>query len=374
MLARLPLLARIEARRVASWIAAVGAAAAAGCLPLAMPPGLPDRATVAVVLGGLFAVAAGGAVPRTGSGRLDRLWLAARLVFPAAGWLAAALARGEPAVGGWAAAGVALGGAWLAVMTHAGLVAADAAGASLMASGIAGGVGWWAAVVRRADGEVGGMAAVAMLIAGVGLAAVASGVARQRSIARHAARHLLTGGVMAAALFGMVVWLFLAPEAAPLDLVASLAWFVAAAVPAATLGDGVGQAAAWRQSDRAAPRAGTWPRRLPPGRCRDAALGPLVVAAILGWPPLVAAVVAEAGADAGRPLVAIGIVAALAAAAAAVVAVAALGEAAGVAPDALQAGALTAVGLAVALACGVAAAAPPPEPPDFMASAASDWR
>jgi hypothetical protein len=133
---------------------------------------------------------------------------------------------------------------------------------------------------------------------------------------------------MMGAMAGMVGWLFLAAEHAIFDLVASLAWFAALAVPSATMGDGVSHAAVWRRLERAAPRGRL---RLGPGRTRDGVQAVVTAAAVVGWPPLVAA--ALAGGDAARSVAAWLVVSAIAAAAILLLGAVGLGRLVGATPD-----------------------------------------
>lgn len=346
MLARLPLLMRIDARRGCLWISGMAAAVAAATLPTTMPTDLPGSAVAAVALGVVLAVAAVGFVPRTGSAALDATWIVARVAWPAVGWAAVALARGAPDVAAWGGLGIALGGGCLTALARLGLIPADAAGVGLAAAGVACAVGWWATAASGSERSGAMVSALALSVAFAGVSAV-SASGRARAAARQFANHLLTGTAMAGALLGMVMWLFLVPDRAGLDLLASLAWFVSLALPAATLGDGVSHLGFWRRFERAHPVGAGWPSRLGPGRRRDAVRAPLLAAAILGWPPFVATVVGGFGG--GLAPWTIAIVIALAVGALLVVATTTLGDAAGVRPDAQHAAALAAVGLAAVM-------------------------
>ncbi|NBW97464.1 MAG: hypothetical protein EBR28_12240, partial [Planctomycetia bacterium] len=292
MLRGLALLVRIDARRPAAWLALATAVAAAWLLPLATVPGSPPAPVTSILLGGVLAVMAVGGLEAAATERAGP-WFAERAAWPLAGWVAAAGLRGE------AVSLVAGGLAVVAVVFS--LVGAfyylpDAASAALAAAAAAGAVGW-AVTASGAGGGAGVAAAVVVLAifaAGV-MACATRGPAEWEVAPRHSARRLLTALAMGGALTGMVAWLLLAEDRTGLDLAASLALLVALAVPAATLGDGVSHLAAWRRVERAAPVADPR-RRLPPGRRRDILLGVLVPAAILGWPPIVAATLS--GADA----------------------------------------------------------------------------
>jgi len=99
---------------------------------------------------------------------------------------------------------------------------------------------------------------------------------------------------MLAAIGGMVAWLFLVPEGAPTDAVLTLGTFVALAVPS-TLVPEERLDPAWRRLVTSLPRAPA--SRRGPVRPSTA----WVTAAILGWPPLVAALL-----HSGRPTAALG--------------------------------------------------------------------
>lgn len=356
MLERMPLLAWIDARRAAVWITGVAAMIAAIAMPMNVAPDGPEPAVAAVSIGGLLAIAAIGFVPRTGSTALDAAWIVERVVWPAVGWTLGAVLRGDPSLAGWGSLGVVLGGVPLVGLARVGLVPSDAAGIALAAVAMAGGAGWWASVARHSS-VTGGPVAAILLVAFSLCVIVIGRSERTGGAARHAANHLLTGAAMAGSLLGMVVWLFLTPTSAGIDLVASLAWFVALALPPATLGDGLSHGIVWRRLEQAAPLVERPLLRLVPGRRRDAGRAPIVAAAILGWPPLVAAVVG--GADGGRGQWAVIIIAALVVGAGLLLAASALGEAVGASPDTQQAAALAGVCLATVVMLRIAAGVPP---------------
>ena len=371
MLRGLALLVRIDARRPAAWLALATAVAAAWLLPLATVPGSPPAPVTSILLGGVLAVMAVGGLEAAATERAGP-WFAERAAWPLAGWVAAAGLRGEAVslvAGGLAVVAVAAARRSLAAL---GLVAADAASAALAAAAAAGAVGW-AVTASGAGGGAGVAAAVVVLAifaAGV-MACATRGPAEWEVAPRHSARRLLTALAMGGALTGMVAWLLLAEDRTGLDLAASLALLVALAVPAATLGDGVSHLAAWRRVERAAPVADPR-RRLPPGRRRDILLGVLVPAAILGWPPIVAATLS--GADAGLAGPSALIVATIAAVAVVLWALARLGEAVGASPDTVHAAILAAACAAVLAAVFVAPrpAAVPSIPAVFAPQSAPD--
>lgn len=363
MLAGLSLLARIDARGGCLWISGIAAAVSVAILPATMPPGLPGSAVTSLALGVLLAVAAVGFVPCTGAASLDATWVVVRACWPAVGWGAVALVRGMPDLAAWGCLGVSLGGGCLAAVARRGLIAADAAGVVLAVAGIAFAAGWW--VTAAAGSDRSGALATAFVVS-VAIAAALAISGCGRAAARQSANHLLTGAAMAGALSGMVVWLFLIPDHAGLDLLASVGWFVSLALPAATLGDGVSHLGVWRRSERSQPVATGWAARLGPGRRRDSLRAPLLAAAVIGWPPFVAAVVGGFGGAHAPWTIAIG--AALVTGALFLIAMTMLGDAAGVRPDAQQAAALAAVALA-AVTLLQAAAGAAPAPPDSQVDA-----
>ena len=348
----LPLLVSIDARRPVAWLTLAAAAGVAVVLAVAAGGDSPTPPVTAVVVGALLAVAAiGGSVCPRHVGACGAVWWAERAAWPLLGWLLAAGWWGGGALVACGACGIAIGATLLALLARSGLLAADAASVTLVAACCAGTAGWWA------DGAWSGLLPGGVVAAGVfGAAAVLAGILlgglefRSATSARYTARHLLTAAAMMGAMAGMVGWLFLATELAACDVVASLAWFGALALPAATLGDGVSHAAAWRRLERAAPRVAGPRLRLAPGRTRAGVEAVVTTAAVLGWPPLVAA--ALAGGDAARSGAALLVVAALAAAAVILLAAVGLAELVAAAPDTH----LALVGVAAAFAAAVAGA------------------
>lgn len=323
----------IDARRPASWLGvvctALGAAAAGGAVAGVTPP----RAALAIVAGAAAALAAIGDPPgATMRPRPDpRLLMAATLsrsVWPLGGAAAAAL------VGAPGAFAAALGGAVVAaaatilILRRAGADAAEAAGATLFAAATAAAAAGAMPATTRAPG-LALPAAVTAWVAVV-VAAVAwtrggvrptewTGTEAIEAIGWPAASGRLGAGLVAvsmiAALFGMAGWLFLAPDRSGWYGTLALACFVALAVPRATLAWGAIGAGRRRLVLKTAAGA-------PPGghglaRRIDCLVGagflgpewrvPASAAAILGWPPLVAAGVVGGTEAADR----VGLVAAL---------------------------------------------------------------
>lgn len=348
----LPLLVSIDARRPAAWLTLAAAAGVAVVLAVAPGGDAPTPPVTAVVVGALLAVAAigGSACPRNVV-ECAAVWWAERAAWPLLGWLLAAGWWGGGALVACGACGIAIGAALLALLCRSGLLAADAASVTLVAACCAGAAGWWA------DGAWSDLLPGGVVATGVfGAAALLAGILlggrefRSATSARYTTRHLLTAAAMMGAMAGMVGWLFLATELAACELAASLAWFGALVVPAATLGDGVSHAAVWRRLEQAAPRCGGPRLRLAPGRMRDGVQAVVTTAAVLGWPPLVAA--ALAGGDAARSGAAFLVVAALAAAAVLLLAAVGLAGLVAAAPDTH----LAVVGAATSLAVAVAGA------------------
>lgn len=370
---RLILLATIDARRPAAWLALVVAVVGAALLSAAPRDGCPTPAVIAAVVGAGLAVAAiGDTTRRANAADIDAARVAERAAWPLVGWLLGLLVAAGGSSGAALAAtsilGIVAGGGLFALLTRRGLLAADAASATLVVAACSGALGWWADGAWR--GRMPGGAVAGGVLAGVAVAAWAFLGRRQSGAAmpaRSTARHLLTAAAMMGAMAGMVGWLFLAADLARLDLVASLAWFVALAVPAATLGDGVSHTVVWRRLERSAPRRAGWPPRPAPGRVRDSLQATLTTAALLGWPPLVVA--ALAGGDAARLGAALAVVAALAVAAAVLLVIVGLGGVARATPDTQLAVAITGTCL------GMAALQAPRAwlPPDLLASPFVGW-
>ncbi|MFM8497701.1 MAG: hypothetical protein ACKOEM_19595 [Planctomycetia bacterium] len=364
---RLILLATIDARRPAAWLALVVAVVGAALLSAAPLDGCPTPSVIAAVVGAGLAVAAiGDATPRANAADLDVARVAERAAWPLVGWLVAAGGLGDALLAATGALGILAGGGLFALLSRRGMLAADAASATLVVTAGAGALGWWAGGAW--PGRMPGGAGAGGVLAGVTIGAWAM-LGRWPSSAampaRSTARHLLTAAAMMGAMAGMVGWLFLAADLARLDLVASLAWFVALAVPAATLGDGVSHAVVWQRLAGAAPRGGGW--RPAPGRVRDSLQATLTTAALLGWPPLVVA--ALAGSDAARLGAALSVVAALAVAAAVLLAIVGLGGVARATPDTQLAVAITGTCLCMAAVPVIGAWLPP----DLLARPFVGW-
>jgi len=289
----IPVLLRIDARRPPSWLTLVASVASGWWLSALVPAG--ETPLGAAALGGaILAVAALGDLPLPACAPWGAaVWAGSRAVWPAAGFVAGAVARlamgGVSWQSGLAVAiagliGIVAATVTVSVARRSGASAADAASLALVAAGAAAACGW---LVRTRGGDLSDLAVVG--IGAVVSVAVAALVARRCNVVRpaRALRSALTLAAMATALVGMAAWLFLDPDRAALDLAVSLAWFVALAVPAATLGDGVSHLSGWRL--------------LGVGRMRALLVSLMADATILAWPPLVAAAVMAATPERARP-------------------------------------------------------------------------
>lgn len=282
------------ARRPESWLALTGAAACGWLLD-------GDATAAAVVAcGGLVAVAAIGDRPAAWGGQVGvpRAAVLARAAWPIAGGLVVTvirLALAQPASAasvaglvGWAAAVT----AWLvaprsaarsASLARAGLMplaaAALAAAATAVVAPAAGrGAAWGAAGLAFA--AVG----VAERVTGSRLAAEASGstgFSGSLTVAGAGGVSLPTTVAMGSSLVGMMLFLFLLPDAARAYALLVAALFVCLALPEATVGAG-----GWAGRSIAAAAAG---RPTVPGTLRQAARVVGVHVALLGWPAVVAA-------------------------------------------------------------------------------------
>ena len=362
----LALLARIDARRPASWLALL--AAAGGVVSAALTP-VPAAVALGWWGGTLAVVTALGELPddEQWSGMPTPPWLAGRLLWPLAGWGLGwgfiAVVWGEDAwpAGGALAAGIVAGGAAIRVALAWKARAADASSLALVLGGTAA-AGALAVPANTPDAWCLPSASLAWISAAIICVAVAVSQSRLAPADRrthHSAdeppvlpvigplRRRLNSSAMVAALLGMVGWLFLDPTRAADFHTMTLAWFVCLAVPLATLGDGAMHAHAWRWLYRSAPvrfpaarSTGVMPRLWRPRLGSESFSRVTVVslAAILAWPALVAALIL-----AGEPAVAwraASTVMALAAAALGLVALGRVGASLGWSGDSTQAVAL----------------------------------
>jgi hypothetical protein len=253
----------VEARRPASYLlllAAIGGVSVAGSGQAVGGP----RTAVGFLLGGVLAVAALGAPIPAPAGHLGgsataMAAMAARLGWPVIGGCLGALASpagpSGPALAGFhlLAGFHSLAGFFLGAGFAAALVAflerrlpnrADVASGALVitaGAGLAGAAAWH----RCADNSLAGRAAVLVaVLAAIGVAVVVARMPLAARKPRGTGRLIASGEPargrldlvgMAAALTGMVVCLFLAPESAAANRIVAVACFVALAVPEATI-------------------------------------------------------------------------------------------------------------------------------------------
>ncbi|MGB8853116.1 MAG: hypothetical protein WCC69_06080 [Pirellulales bacterium] len=287
---------RIDRRRPASWLAAATAAVAVAWLMMRSPadPGL--RAAVAVVAGAVAAVVAIGEVPRGLYGPVrDWVWL--RVAWP----LTAAVAATATCVAAFLFAGgqgvfpsillcLAVGATAESVRAsvRAGATPADAVSMPLAFAGAAAAAAIVAARAGGGDAACGGVVLLTWLACSAALAAwrqqrgPAAWTGSAGAVALFACGpegRLLAGIAMATSLTGMVAWLFLEADAAGWYRLLAAMWFTAAAVPQATL--------TAAEAERRGRPAAAW-------------------SALLGWPLVVAAVLAPSPAAAVERVVSIG--------------------------------------------------------------------
>jgi len=300
-----------EARRPASWLAlacvlGAGVALSVPDTPGRPPPGGVPAASAALVAGAAAAIAAVGDVPNaTARGPHVRSLVVAATICRSTWPLVPAVALGLAglSVGVWLAAAVPLAATSSILLRRADADAAESAGVVLVAACVASAT--HAAVSMNVAAPLDVAVAAAAGVAGFGAVMVAavSWLATAPSSAHSldagswtpadtiealgwpAGSGRLGGGLliasMIAALLGMAGWLFLAPERSGWYGLLAACCFVALAAPRATLAWGaVGSIA---RSRLLATVAGPGLRSAPQWRV------PITTAAILAWPPLVAA-------------------------------------------------------------------------------------
>jgi hypothetical protein len=347
---------RHAARRPASWLAMVAVAPATlACC------GLSEtwRPPAAILVGAIGAVAAVGGLMRT----VDAAsWAAARALWPAAGAGLAGLVDALRSCGGVTSATViaacATTTAMLAVQARAAAPPATASGAALIAGVIAAGA---AAVATLTGVRVAAWPLVAL--AGWG-AAAALLVVRSAARPGAVATAVPPGAVMVSALVAMVACLFLAPEWSWGYAAMAGGWLLVDALPRAALAYGMdGDAARCRLLATAT--GGQWRRGRAAARLLAAS------AAVLGWPPLVAAALSGTVASGTRPLA---IAAAIAAAAGVLAALVAASLAAGGSRDTALCAALVAALAAFTVGATVRdrGSEPMEPPPGLMLSNPAD--
>ena len=322
-------LLRVDAWRAAAWLALAAGLAAGSILPAA-PSGRPAE-EVAWLCGACLAMAAIGAPLVAPAAPLVGIEVPAslRVAWPAAGILAGAagalLAGAAPRAA--ATTLLLLAGALAAtrVRVEAARRRASDADAISLALGLAGAAALvsWGVLPAGARGALRGAVLIAAWGALVAAAAALDGAGDRLAAALVAGarggpvppasplRRGLVSASMLVAIGGMAVWLFLLPGRAATDVCVTLAAFVAVAVPAALV-SAEGLDPAWRGL------LASLPPRFAAARRRAGLARPGTAvwldAAILGWPPLVAALLLARDAPAG--LAALAVAGATAAAAA----------------------------------------------------------
>ncbi|MFM7034488.1 MAG: hypothetical protein ACKOYJ_04735 [Planctomycetia bacterium] len=291
-----PLLARIDARRPASWIGLAVAAAA--------PWAGTDIGAIA--LAAVAVIAAVGALPEGPGRRLGVAWLLERAAWPAAGVSAGGLATLlVPTASGLVALaavlGVVLATVTVVVTSRPTASAADSASVSLAIAAMSAGAGMvthsmavaaatWFLMAAGAMGFVRsrwpGMGTEGRLPRGTGDMS-GGGLVSQSPV-----RRLLGRVAMATMVAAMAVWLVLDHERADLAVLVGMVWMVCLAVPAGFLQEWCGPS--WRGLLRSAAH-----------QRRGVRFGGLTVgiampstirhAAVLGWPAIVAAAVGFGG-------------------------------------------------------------------------------
>lgn len=321
----------IDARRPASWLG-MACAAGAGCWLAVRPrPGGGSGIDLALWAGGLAALAAVGDPPGAmPAGRRPMVpflaVLVSRSAWPLAGAVAVPLGLANPPLAVAGAAGVVAAVVSVLVLRRRGADAAEAGGTTLLAGSLAAAA---VAAVEATGGRASPAIAAAAAACGWGavLAAAQFWLDAEADCSGLPAGFIdtvgwptasgrlgsgLVGASMVAALLAMPAWLFLAPERAGLYGRLAAACFVALAVPRGTLAWGATGALCrsklLRTSAGPPRRTSAGPPRREPGRGREQARlagahpgpsgcrgpewrAPLAAAAILGWPPLVAALV-----------------------------------------------------------------------------------
>ncbi len=292
----------VEARRPASYLlllAAIGGVSVAGSGQAVGGP----RTAVGFLLGGVLAVAALGAPIPAPAGHLGGSAAAmaailARICWPVIGGCVGALASpagpSGPALAGFLG-GVGFAAALFAFLERRLPNRADVASGALVitaGAGLAGAAAW----NRFADNSLAGRAAaLAAVLVAIGAAAVVARMPLSARKPRGTGRLIASGEPargrldlvgMAAALIGMVVCLFLAPESAAANRIVAVACFVALAVPEATITP-VSLGQGWSRLLESVPLR-------PVGRGERIGMTDLVIesvgfhALLLGWPSLVA--------------------------------------------------------------------------------------
>ena len=304
---------RIDRRRPASWLAVAVAAAGTAWLTTWAPAEAGVRVAAAIATGALAAVIAIGDPPRGLYGPVGG-WVWLRAAWPLFAVIAAGLAcsRGAGSLAVPACACVSLvAAAWGAVAAvRGGAMPGDAVSMSLATAAAAAAASLGVAEVGRSEFAAVGGAGATWLATHAAWRAWEShrgDFAPSLSPAGHVGLlpcgpegRLLFGVAMLSALAGMVGWLFLDRESAGWYRLLAAAWFVVGAVPQATLAAGAADdGRRWPLLTTASGAPGlTRPAlRAAMLRALDALRPAAAWAAVLGWPLVVAAVLAPTAAE-----------------------------------------------------------------------------
>jgi hypothetical protein len=305
---------RSDRRRPASWLA-VALAAAGTAWAMAWLPAEPGvRVAAAIATGALAAVIAIGDPPRGLYGPVSG-WAWLRVAWPLVAVIVVGLAccRGVESLAVCAIACVSIvATAWgMVAAVRGGAMPGDAVSVSLACAGVAAAASLFACELGGGEFVAIGAAGAAWLAAHTAWRAWETRrnePAMSLSPAGPAGLlpcgpegRLLFGIAMLTALAGMVGWLFLAPESAGWYRLLAAAWFVVGAVPQATLAAGAADDGPRRRllATRPGPRVGARPSLRAALLHADAWRPAAAWAAVLGWPLLVAAVLAPTAAERG---------------------------------------------------------------------------
>lgn len=350
-----PLLARIDARRPASWIGLTVAVAA----PWA------GTSMVAIAMAAVAVIAAVGVLPECPGRRLGVAWLLERAAWPAAGVAAGGLATWlMPTASGpvamAAVLGVVMSTVTVLVTSRLTASAADSASVSLAIAAMSAGAGMVTHSVAVAAATWSLMAAGAMGLVrsrwpGIGtegrLPRGTGDMTGGGLVSQSPMRRLLGRVAMATMVAAMAVWLVLDHERADLAVLVGVVWMVCLAVPAAFLQEWCGPS--WRGLllSAAHQRRGVRFGGLPVGLAMQSTIRH---AAVLGWPAIVAAAVGFGGPAGPWPglWVAVGIVAV----AAGIIVIDAIGSTCGVSQESSCAACMMIVAVALSVASSHGAA------------------
>ncbi len=320
---------RVTARRPASWLALAAAAVATWSL---VRGGAGSWPAAALVAGAAAAAAGRGSLPREAAAA----WAAGRMAWPATGAVIGWLAGGADPLA-VAPLGMVLAACAATAFTVVSTARAGLAPSEVTACGLT--AGFAAALAGCLAAPAGGAWPAAAACWAL-VTAAAPRLPRRTAEAGGVPRGPLGGALpraaMASALGAMVIFLFLAPHLAWGYAVVAAGWLLAIVAPRAALGHGGDGDAARRGRLATAGRRG--------GPAMAAARLVAAYAAVLAWPPLVAAVLTGSAGAAVEPLAITAVIAGLAGALVALIG------------GALAAGCSRDTACAVALCAAVAAA------------------